>query len=144
MRLDNRDGFHWNRTREENVSLIKGTHDALKKGSILPWKRANRRTSLSISAREGVILLVIGPWQLASEKQEEFQSEPISGSPDAELPARKREATRGSARFFGNLSQSRIGSEAELNHHGDVHTPHHHYSSSKYFEVWAIADFQKL
>ena len=44
-----------------------------------------------------------------------------------------------------NLSQSRIESEAELNHHGDVRTSHTtDQSSSKYFEVWAIVDFRKL
>ena len=92
LRLDNRDGFHWNRTREENVSLIKGTYGALKKGNILPWKRANRRISPLVSARERVISLESDPRQLASEKQRTFQSEPISGSPDAELPAREAES----------------------------------------------------
>ena len=42
--------------------------------------------------REGVILLVIDPRQLVSGKQRTFQSEPISGSPDAELPAHEAES----------------------------------------------------
>ena len=45
----------------------------------------NRRISPSISAREGVILLVTDPQQLALGKQQMFQSEFIPGSPDAEL-----------------------------------------------------------
>ena len=38
-----------------------------------------------------------------------------------------------------NLSQSRIETEAELNHHGDVRTSHAiNQSNSKYFGVWTI------
>ena len=71
----------WNRAKGENVSLIKGTYGALNKGNILPWKRANRRTSPSIGAKEGMILLVTAPRQLALKRQQEFQSELISWKP---------------------------------------------------------------
>ena len=119
LRLDNRDDFHWNRTKEENVSLIKGTHDALKKGSILPWKRANQRISPSNSVREGVILLVTSPWQLVSEKQGEFLSELIQTRSYPHTNAKRLADLHNSS---ANSSQSRIGSEAELNHHCLLYT----------------------
>ena len=100
----------------------KGTYGALKKGNILPWKRAKGRISPSISTKEGVILLVTGPRQLASRKRQTLQGERISRSLDAELPARKLLANLHDSST--NLSQRRIESEAELNHHGDVHTPY--------------------
>ena len=54
----------------------------------------DRRISPSISAREGVILLVIGPQQLALGKQQMFQSELIPGSPDVNLSSREATQTR--------------------------------------------------
>jgi len=59
LRLENRDGFPLEPCEGENVSLIKGTYGALKKGNILPWKRVNRRISSPVSAREGENL----PWK---------------------------------------------------------------------------------
>ena len=93
----------------------KGTYCALKKGNILPWKRANRRISPSISAREEVILLVTGPRQLASRKRQTLQGERISRSPDAELPA--REATQGHEPLCNSLANlhPKAGFKAKLN-----------------------------
>jgi len=103
LRLENRDGFPWNRAKGENVSLIKGTYGALKKGNILPRKRANRRISPSINTKKGVILLVIDPRQVISGKRHALPSEHIFGSPDAELPAREAIQRREPVQFFGKL-----------------------------------------
>ena len=75
----------------------------------------NRRISPSISARVGVILLVIGPQQLALGKQQMFQSELIPGSPDAELLA--REATQGHEPLCNSSANlhPKAGFKAKLN-----------------------------
>ena len=56
--------------------------------------------------------------------------------PDAKLPDAKLPRVANLHDSSANLSQSRIKSEAELNHHGDVRTLHTtDQSNSKYFEV---------
>ena len=61
--------------------------------------------------------------------------------PDAKLPICEATQNRESTRFLGELiqSKSRVKSEAELNHYGDVRISHAiNWSSSKYFGVWTI------
>ena len=108
----------------------------------------NAKEVISTSGKD-IILLVTGRKQLASGKE---RREPTPGGSDAELPDAelpRRGATQTQSYpdaklprvtnlhdFSANLSQSRIESEAELNHHGDVRTSHiTDQSNSKYFEV---------
>ena len=99
----------------------------------------NAREVISTSGKE-IILLVISQKAVGLGKgttfQDQFEASLLREAqtrsyPDAKLP-RVANLHDSSA----NLSQSRIKSEAELNHHGDVRTSHTtNQSNSKYFEV---------
>ena len=71
------------------------------------------RISPSINAREGVILLVIDPQQLASGKKQMFQSELVPGSSDAEL--HRREATQTRIYMILRRTYPKAGLKAKLN-----------------------------
>ena len=135
LRLEKRDGFPWNRVKGRNALPHKGIHYALKRGSILPRKHT-REEYLPRSMEQS---FSYWPTTVSLRKEQHsranlFREAQTRSYPDANLHDSS-----------ANLSQSRIESEAELNHHGDVRTSHTtDQSNSKYFEVSAIADFRKL
>jgi len=99
----------------------------------------NAREVISTSGKE-IILLVTSRKQLVSGKERRSKTNwkrIYSGSyPNAELLRRETIQNRESRRFLGELIPIRKQSEAELNHHGDVHTSHIiKQSNSKYFEA---------
>ena len=127
LRLDKRDGFPWNRAKEENVSLIKGTYGALKKGNILPWKRANRRISPSVSAREGVISLEDRPMAVGLGKAIDVPERTYS----AKLP--RRESTWFSDELIAKQDWKQSWTQPLWRR---LYVTYHQQSSLKYFGVW--------